>query len=98
MDMLETAVRDGDGRLGEVYVPRYLRFLAAQALLCIPPNVFPDARPAEFAGNQSDCRLYPWMGDPVEGGHNRLAESRWNQRPKSTGRDVSKQLYTSDFS
>jgi hypothetical protein len=51
MDVFKTAVRDGDDRWGEVYVPRYLRFLATQTPLCIPPNVFPDAWPAEFAGN-----------------------------------------------
>jgi hypothetical protein len=51
MYMLKTAVRDGDDRWGEVYVPRHLRFLTTQAPLCIPPNVLPDAGPAEFAGN-----------------------------------------------
>jgi hypothetical protein len=51
MDVLKTAVRDGDDCWGEMYMTRYLRFLATQAPLCVPPNVLSDAGPAELASD-----------------------------------------------
>ena len=68
--------------------------MAAETLLCIPPDILADPGPAELAGDQPDCCFNPWMSDPVEGGGGRLAERRRYQGPKNAGGDVAEQFHS----
>jgi hypothetical protein len=66
MDVFKTAVRDGDGGRGKMYVAEYLRPLAAQTVLSKPPYKLPHTCPAKFATDKFDGCLHPWVSDAVQ--------------------------------
>jgi hypothetical protein len=92
MYVFETAVRNGDGCGGKMYMAVYLRLLAAQTCLSVPPYEFAHTCPAKFAADKLDCRLYTWMSDAVQGGDGSIPEGGRNQRSEDTGGDVTEQF------
>jgi hypothetical protein len=65
MYVFKTAVRNGDGCGGKMHMAVYLRLLAAQTRLSVPPYELAHTCPAKFAADKFDCRLYTWMSDVV---------------------------------
>jgi hypothetical protein len=92
MNVLKSAVRNGDGCGGEVYMAVDFRFLAAQTGLGVPPYEFPHTCPAKFATDKLDSCLYTWMGDVVQGGDGGIPEGGRHQRSENAGGDVAEQF------
>ena len=92
MYVFETAVRNGDGCRGKMHMAVYLRLLAAQTCLSVPPYELAHTCPAKFATDKLDGCFYTWMGDVVQGGDGGVPEGGRNQRSEDTGGDVTEQF------